>query len=162
MACKNKLGAHTILDQIIISRWQSIENITAVFREAIDTLTHCGLDDTTAGRYTCSAARPGTRGDCKIHTLGVIIRHLSRRSFWPLPRTEELNTSTVISFYRTVTLDIWSERGLHKDCSIRATLDEALEEARKIPRQDILSQPAIEEMSARAASLGCSNKTSRS
>lgn len=149
------------LDQIIIFRWQFIENITTVFRDAIDTLTHCGLDDATAGRYACSAARPGTRGDCKIHTLGVIIRHLSRHLLWPLPPIEEFAGNT-FSLYHRITDAMWSERGLHKDCSIRATLDEALEEARKIPRQDILSQPEIEEMLARAASLGCSNKTSES
>ncbi|KAI4596395.1 hypothetical protein KJ359_005525 [Pestalotiopsis sp. 9143b] len=159
MVCRNKLTSFP--DQIIISRWQCIENITAVLRDAIDTLVHCGLDDATAGRYTCNAARPGTRGDCKIHTLGVIIRHLSRNSLWPLPRTEEFPESP-FSLRRLVTDGMWSERGLHKDCSIRATLDEALKEAQKVPRQDILPQSAIEEMLARAASLGCSNKTSRS
>ncbi|KAK6222265.1 hypothetical protein LQW54_000965 [Pestalotiopsis sp. IQ-011] len=96
------LDPSSVKDQIIISRWQSIENITTVLRDVIDTLVRCGLDDATAGRYTCNAARPGTRGDCKIHTLGVIIRHLGRNSLWPLPRTEEFPES-LFSLRRLVT-----------------------------------------------------------
>lgn len=119
-----------------------------------DFIDNCMDDNAETSTYNCSATGPVTQVNCRLHTLGVIVRHLKKKSIFPLPEAEEI-VEGVAHLHNRIYRDLWSDHGLHGACAVRTQLSSALWKAFDMP--DIfnhLPTSQILSLSSRASEFG--------
>ncbi|ETS76449.1 hypothetical protein PFICI_11836 [Pestalotiopsis fici W106-1] len=148
-----------VKDRVFSVRLRLIEETLGALKELIDPF----LDDNVeASDYDCSAKGPMTQINCRLHTLAVILRHLKKKSLFPLPEPKDVIESAA-SLHGRVTKGLWSGPTLHKDCAIRPQLSSALSNAYTVTTSLYLPPaPLFETMSSRATYFGFSQPVEES
>ncbi|KAF7530155.1 hypothetical protein G7054_g9668 [Neopestalotiopsis clavispora] len=138
-------------DKLVQGRWLLIEQNLNAMKEIMELLM---IDHEGSSKYQCSATKQATRTNCRLHTMGVLLNHLKKKSIFPLPEADDMD-ECADGFHNRVTLDVWSHRGLHCDCATRAALSSTLQEAHILPWYIGRPTPLLmQTMSARAESFG--------
>lgn len=113
-------------------RVKLINRILAPLRD-IDVLKDDTLEDTLIGEiwgrrhmYRCNLKSPARQEDCHMHTLGVVVRFLTRKGLYPLPDAADIDKSPM-RLHRRLT-ELWSDcKPLHQRCKTRNALTRNLE-----------------------------------
>ncbi|KAK6222267.1 hypothetical protein LQW54_000967 [Pestalotiopsis sp. IQ-011] len=114
-------------------RVKLIDRILAPLRDIIDVLNDDTLEDTLIGEtwgprdmYRCNLESPARQKDCHMHTLGVLVRFLTREGLYPLPDAADVDESPML-LHRRLT-ELWSDcEPLHQRCKTRNALTRNLE-----------------------------------